>query len=85
MRGLGHGPGGAGRSGRRPARWRRAWAAAIAVPLAAFAVTAAPAWAQGAGYHVIATISVGGGPEGVAADPAVGTVYVATSPRARCR
>jgi Ricin-type beta-trefoil lectin domain len=79
MRGLGHRPGGAGRSGRRLARWQRAGAAAIAVPLAASAVIAAPALAQGAGYHVIATIPVGSGPFGVAADPATGIAYVANS------
>jgi YVTN family beta-propeller protein len=58
-------------------RWRRAAIVTVTavVPLAAAVVTAVPASAAG-GYAVTATIPVGSGPEGVAADPAAGTVYV---------
>jgi YVTN family beta-propeller protein len=63
-----------GHRGRISARWRCATVvvAAAALSLAAGAV---PAWAAG-GYAVTATIPVGSNPEGVAVDPAAGTVYV---------
>ena len=50
--------------------------AAAAVPLTAAAAAAVPASAPG-GYTVTATIGVGTYPDGVAVDPAAGTVYVA--------
>jgi YVTN family beta-propeller protein len=64
---------GAGQRGRIPARWRAAAVAtAAALALAAGAVPASAA----DGYTVTATIPVGAYPEGVAADPVAGTVYV---------
>ena len=70
---------GTGHRGGAPARWRRgaavaAVAAAAALSLGAGAV---PASAAGPGYTVTATIPVGAVPDGVAVDPAAGTVYVA--------
>ena len=64
--------------GRIPTRWRAAVAvvAAVAVAALSLAVGAVPASAAG-GYTVTATITVGGEPIAVAADPAAGTVYVA--------
>jgi YVTN family beta-propeller protein len=61
-------------------RWRRAvvMIVAAAMPLTVVAVTAVPASAAG-GYTVTATIPVGSGPNGVAMDPAAGTVYVANA------
>ena len=66
----------AGHRGGVSARWRRAGvaAAALALPLAASGIAAAPASAAG-GYMVTRTIPVGSGPYGVAVDPAAGTVY----------
>jgi YVTN family beta-propeller protein len=57
-------------------------AAALALPLAASGIAAAPASAGGyasaaCGYHVTRTITVGSGPDGVAVDAAARTVYVA--------
>jgi YVTN family beta-propeller protein len=65
---------GAGQHGRLPARWRAA-AAVVAAAALSLAAAAVPAPAAG-GYTVTATIPVGSGPWGVAADPAAGTVYV---------
>ena len=67
----------AGQRGGVPARWRRAGvaAAALALPLAASGIAAAPASAAG-GYRVTHTIPVGSSPYGVAVDPAAGTAYV---------
>jgi YVTN family beta-propeller protein len=57
--------------------------AAAAVPLAAVAAAAVPASAAG-GYTVTATIAVGSGPQGVAVDPAAGTVYVTSFSDGTC-
>jgi YVTN family beta-propeller protein len=67
----------AGYPGGTSVRWRRVAAAAMAaaLPLAIGVAAAAPASAAG-GYTVIAAIAVGGGPDGVAVDPAVHTAYV---------
>jgi YVTN family beta-propeller protein len=67
----------AGHHGGTSARWRRAGAVAAvaALPLAVCVTTAIPASAAG-GYTVTATIAVGGGPDGVAVDPAARTAYV---------
>src|SRR5580693_4331965 len=70
---------GTGQRGAAPARWRGAIAAAATViATAALALTAGavPASAAG-GYTVTATIPVGSGPQGVAVDPAAGSVYLA--------
>jgi hypothetical protein len=62
------------------ARWRRAGvaAAALALPLAASGIAAAPASAAG-GCNVTRTIPVGSGPAAVAVDPAAHTAYIANS------
>jgi len=56
-------------------RWRRVvtMTLAAAMPLTVVAAAAKPASAAG-GYTVTATIGVGSDPEGVAVDPAAGTV-----------
>ena len=64
---------GAGHRGRTSARWRGA--VVVAAAALSLAVGAVPASAAG-GYTVTATIPVGSGPDGVAVDPAAGTVYV---------
>ena len=63
-----------------PARLVRTAAAsvALALPVANAAAAASPA-AAATCYRVTATINVGNSPEGVAADPRTGTVYVAKS------
>jgi hypothetical protein len=68
----------AGHRGGVSARWRRAGvaAAALALPLAASGIAAAPASAAG-GYIVTHTIPVGSGPSGVAVDHTARTAYVA--------
>ena len=67
----------AGRRRADPARWRRtsAVAAALALPLAAVTLTAAPASAA-VRYRVTHTISVPDGPEAIAVDSAARTAYV---------
>lgn len=67
----------AGHRGGVSAHWRRAGvaAAALALPLAASGISAAPASAAG-GYTVTRTIPVGSGPSGVAVDTAARTAYV---------
>ena len=65
---------GAGHGGAGPARWRRPGlaAAALAVPLTVFGITAAPASAA-VHYRVARTVRVGPDPVGVAVDPTLGT------------
>lgn len=67
----------AGHRGGVCACWRRAGvaAAALALPLAASGIAAAPALAAG-GYKVTRTVPVGPGPSGVAVDPAARTAYM---------
>jgi len=67
----------AGYRGGTSVRWCRVAAATVAavLPLAVCVAAAVPASAAG-GYTVIATIDVGGGPDGVAVDSAVHTAYV---------
>jgi hypothetical protein len=71
-----------GHRGRTSARRRAAAVAAVGAVVAAATLSltagALPASAAG-GYTVTATIPVGADPEGVAVDPAAGTVYVANS------
>jgi YVTN family beta-propeller protein len=71
---------GTGHRGGAPARWRGAAAAGVVVAAAALSLVAGavPASAAG-GYTVTATIPVGSYPDGVAVDPAAGTVYVPNS------
>ena len=66
----------AGHRGGVSARWLRAGVAAVALPLAASGIAAAPASAAG-GYKVTHTIPVGSGPSGVAVDHTARTAYVA--------
>ena len=65
----------AGHRGGVSARRTGVAAAALALPLAASGIAAAPASAAG-GYRVTRTIPVGSGPYGVGVDPAARTVYV---------
>jgi YVTN family beta-propeller protein len=63
-----------GHRGRTSVRWR---GGAVVVAAAALSLTAGPVPASAAGgYTLTATIGVGYGPDGMAVDPAAGTVYV---------